>query len=339
VRRRDFTIGLLLVSAARSLRAQEKAKQHRIAIVIPAGPVDAINETGSDPLLRHLYQPFFEELRRLGDVEGQNLIVERYSGEGRPEGFSDLAREIAGRKPDLIVASTNPVALAARAADGTIPIVWIGVDPIAAGLVTSLAHPAGNVTGVSLFDNETHAKRLQIIKDVVPSASKIGYLTPRRAWETAGGQSLQRALQEVARQLQLSVIPMLIRESTPSEYQRVFAEITAERPDAIIVSDIGDLVPYRQLIVELTGKSRLPAIYPYREYVEAGGLMAYGIDLGELGQRMADDVHEILNGTKPGDIPIYQATKFQFIINLAAAKALGLTIPPALLALADEVIE
>lgn len=231
------------------------------------------------------------------------------------------------------------MALAARAADGTIPIVWIGVDPIAAGLVTSLAHPAGNITGVSLFDNETHAKRLQIIKDVVPSASKIAYLTPRRAWETAGGQSLQRALQEVARRLELSVIPMLIRESTPSEYQRVFAEIAPERPDAIIVSDIGDLVPYRQLIVELTGKSRLPAIYPYREYVEAGGLMAYGIDLGELGRRMADNVHEILNGTKPGDIPIYQATRFQFMINLEAAKALGLTIPPAPLAQADEVIE
>jgi putative tryptophan/tyrosine transport system substrate-binding protein len=339
MRRRDFTIGLLLASATRSVRAQRPAKQHRIAIVIPAGAVDAISETGGDTLLRRLYQPFFEELRRLGDVEGQNLIVERYSGEGRPEGFPDLAREIAGRKPDLIVASTNPVALAARAADGTIPIVWIGVDPIAAGLVTSLAHPAGNVTGVSLFDNETHAKRLQIIKDVVPSASKIAYLTPRRAWETAGGQSLQRALQEVARRLELSVIPMLIRESTPSEYQRVFAEIAPERPDAIIVSDIGDLVPYRQLIVELTGKSRLPAIYPYREYVEAGGLMAYGIDLGELGRRMADDVHEILNGTKPGDIPIYQSTSFALVINLKAAKTLGLAIPPALLALADEGIE
>jgi putative ABC transport system substrate-binding protein len=339
MRRRDFTIGLLLAAAARPVRAQERGKQHRIAIVIPAGPVAVISETSSDTLLRRLYQPFFEELRRLGDVEGQNLIVERYSGEGRPEGFADLAREIAGRKPDLIVASTNPVALAARAADGTIPIVWIGVDPIAAGLVTSLAHPAGNVTGVSLFDNETHAKRLQIIKDVVPSASKIAYLTPRRAWETAGGQSLQRALQEVARQLELSVIPMLIRESTPSEYQRVFAEIAPERPDAIIVSDIGDLVPYRQLIVELAGKSRLPGIYPYREYVEAGGLMAYGIDLGELGRRMADDVHEILNGAKPGDIPIYQSTRFALVINLKAAKALGITIPPSLLALADEVIE
>jgi putative tryptophan/tyrosine transport system substrate-binding protein len=320
------------------VQAQGPAK-HRIAIVIPAGPIAVISETSGDSLLRRLYQPFFEELRRLGDVEGQNLIVERYSGQGRPEGFPTLAREIADRKPDVIVASTNPVALAARAADGTIPIVWIGVDPIAAGLVTSLAHPAGNITGASLFDNETHAKRLQILKDVVPAASKVAYLSPRRAWESAGGQALQRALQEDGRRLELSVIPMLVEESIPSEYRRVFAEIASERPDALIVNDIGDLVPHRQLIVELAGKSRLPAIYPYREYVEAGGLMAYGVDLGELGRRMADEVHEILNGAKPGDIPIYQATRFPFVINLEAAKALGLTIPPALLALADELIE
>jgi putative tryptophan/tyrosine transport system substrate-binding protein len=139
--------------------------------------------------------------------------------------------------------------------------------------------------------------------------------------------------------LELSVIPMLVEESIASEYQRVFAEIAPERPDAIIVSDIGDLVPYRQLIVELAEKSRLPAIYGYREYVEAGGLMAYGADLGELGRRMADDVHQVLNGTKPGDIPIYQATRFAFVINLKTAKALGLAFPPALLAAADEVIE
>jgi putative tryptophan/tyrosine transport system substrate-binding protein len=338
MRRRDFTIGLLLASAT-GLRAQEQLKQRRIAIVEPAGPVTHISETSSDTLTRRYYHAFFEELRRLGDVEGQNLIVERYSSEGRPEGYADLARQVAGRNPDVIIAITNPLALAVRAASGTIPIVWIGVDPIAAGLVTSLAHPGGQLTGVNLFDNETQAKRLQILKDAVPSASKVAYLNPRRAWENAGGQALQRALQEVGRRLELSVIPMLPQESTPSEYRRVFAEIAQQRPDGLVVSDIGDLIPLRQLIVELAAKSHLPAIYPYREYVEAGGLMAYGVDLDELWRRMADDVHEILNGTKPGDIPIYQATKFPFVINLQAAKALGLTIPPSLLALADEVIE
>jgi putative ABC transport system substrate-binding protein len=196
MRRRDFAIGLLLAAAARTVRAQERAAQHRIAIVIPAGPVVFISDTSSDALSRRLYQPFFEELRRLGDVEGRNLIVERYSGEGQPDRFAELARAVAARNPDVIVPISNPVALAARAATGTIPIVWVGVDPIGAGLVTSLAHPGGNITGVSLFDAETYAKRLQILKDTVPSASKVGYLTPRRTWEDAYGQVLQRALRK-----------------------------------------------------------------------------------------------------------------------------------------------
>ena len=132
---------------------------------------------------------------------------------------------------------------------------------------------------------------------------------------------------------------MLLQESTPSEYQRVFAEMAQERLDGILVSDIGDLIPYRKLIVDLVEQSRLPAMYGYREFVEVGGLMAYEGDLGEEGRRMADDVHEILNGAKPGDIPIYQATKYELTINLKAAKALGLTIPPTLLARADEIIE
>ena len=326
-------IGLLLTATTRTMRAQERAKQHSVAIVA-AGSIASIDDPSS-----RLWQPFWNELRRFGDIEGQNLTIERYSGGGRPEGYPDLAREVVNRNPDLIVASTNPIALAVRAVGGSIPIVWIGVDPIAAKLATSLAHPGGNITGVNLFDNETYAKRLQILKDAVPSAFKVAYLSPRGGWENTGGQALQRALQDVGARLQMSVIPMLVQESTPSEYRRVFAEIMPERPDALIVSDIGDLFPHRQLIVELAEKSRLPAIYGPREFVEAGGLMAYGTDLGELGRRMAEDVHEILNGAKPGDIPIYQGTKFHFIVNLKAARALGLTFPPALLAGADEVIE
>ena len=182
-------------------------------------------------------------------------------------------------------------------------------------------------------------KRLQILKEAVPSMSKVAFLTPRRAWEGSYGQAFQPAYQEASRRLQISVIPMLLQESTPSEYQRAFAEIAQQRPDAIMVSDIGDLFPYRQLIVELIEKGRLPSIYGNREYVEAGGLMAYEGDVGEAGRRVADDVHQILNGTKAGEIPIYQSTRFALIINLKAAKALSLTIPPSLLAGADEVLE
>ena len=144
MRRRDFALGLLIAAATQSVRAEESAKQHRIAIVIPSGPVARISDS-----LPRLYQPFFEELLRLGDVEGQNLTIERYSGEGRREGFADLAREVVTWNPDVIVAITNPVAEAVRAANGTIPIVWIGGEPVQAGFATSLARPGGNITGVT----------------------------------------------------------------------------------------------------------------------------------------------------------------------------------------------
>jgi len=335
VRRRDFTIGLALAAAIRTVRAQERAAQHRIAIVTPADPVALISETNSDTFSRRLYQAFFEELRRLGDVEGQNLTVERYSGEGRPEGYADLAREVVSLNPDVIVARTNPIARAVRTATGTIPIVWIGVDAIGDGLVTSLARPGGNLTGVSLYDYQIWGKRLQILKEAVPSASEVAFLCPRASWESAFGQRLR----DLGKRLEISLTGMPLQQSTSSEYQRVFAEIEQHRPDAIIVHDIGDLIPYRQLIVELVEKSRLPAMYGWREYVEVGGLMAYEGDLGEAWRRMADDVHEILNGTEPGDIPIYQLTKFQLIINLKAAKAIGLALPTSVLAAADELIE
>jgi putative ABC transport system substrate-binding protein len=329
VRRRDFTIGLLLTSAT-GVRAQQPTKQHRIAIVIPAGPVARIDDPGIQ-----LYQAFWEELRRLGDVEGKNLTVARYSGEGGPEGYDDLAREVVDRNPEVIIAGTDPIALAARAASGTIPIVWIGGDPIRAGLAASLAHPGGNITGVSVYAGvEIWGKRLQILNEALPSATKVAFLEMR-----TDSAANERQLGDAGWRLGISVIDMPLQESTPSEYQRVFSEIARERPDAIIVSSDGALTPYRQLIVELAEKSRLPAMYGHRDFVEAGGLMAYESDLSELGRRMADDVHQILNGAKPGDIPIYQPTKFALVINLKAAKGLGLTIPPSLLGTADEVIE
>ena len=328
MRRRDFTIGFLLASAAQSVRAQERVKQHRIAIVA-SRPVALIDDPEN-----LFFGAFFEELRRLGDIEGQNLTVERYSGGGRPAGYADLAHQVVSGKPDVIVAGTNPIAAAVRAATGTIPIVWAGVEGIRDGLAASLAHPGGNLTGVDFNDYELWGKRLQILKEAVPSASKIAFLLPHRTWESNG-----QRLREMGRRLEILLVGMPLDESTPSEYERVFADIAPKRPDAILVHDIGDLLNYRQLIVELVNKIRLPAMYGAREFVEAGGLMAYQADQGEAGRRMADDVHQILNGANPGDIPIYQAAKFAFVINLNAAKALGLTLPPALLARADEVIE
>ena len=194
MRRRDVTAGLLLAAAAQPLWAQEPAKQRRIAIVIPAGPITSISDTGV-----RAWRAFFEELRRSGDVEGQNLTIERYSGEGRPEGYGDLAREVVDRKPEVIVASNDALAKAVRAATGAIPIVWIGGDPIQAGLATSLAHPGGNITGVTVYaGTEIWGKRLQILKEAVPAASKAAYLTTRVS-QAAEGQQLRDAPQTPAK--------------------------------------------------------------------------------------------------------------------------------------------
>jgi putative tryptophan/tyrosine transport system substrate-binding protein len=329
MRRRDFAIGLLLAAAVQSARGQERAQRHRIAI-LEASTVASIDEPDS-----RLWHPFWEQLRQLGDVDGQNLAVDRYSVEGRPESDVSLAREVVSRNPDVIVAVTDHNARAIHSANSTIPIVWIGGDPIEAGFAASLARPGGKITGVDVYArNEIWGKLLQIVKETVPSASKVAFL----AMAGPLGNQLQ-VLQEASERLRLSLLVRQITESIPSEYQRVFAEIAQARADAIMVHARGELLRSRQLIVELVEKNRLPAIYPWREYVEAGGLMAYASDFRELGRRMADDVHEILNGADPGDIPIYLPTKYEFVINAKAAKAIGLAIPPSLLARADEVIE
>jgi putative tryptophan/tyrosine transport system substrate-binding protein len=330
MRRRDFGIGVLLAATARTGRAQERIKQHRIAIVIASGPVARID----DPTSR-AWQAFWQELRRLGDVEGQNLTVERYSGEGRPEGYAELAREVVTRNPDVIVPISPPIMRAVSAATSTIPLVGSGAYT-GRGLVPSLARPGGNITGITVdVGEEINGKRLQLLKEAVPSASKVAVLAMHTEWEGTDGQQFR----EAGRRLAISLVPLLLEQSIPAEYQRVFAETEQKRPDAMIASGVSELFPYRQLIVALVEKSGLPAMYPYREYAEAGGLMAYGTDLAELWRRIANDLHEVLNGAKPGDIPIYQSTKFDFVINLKGAKTLGLIVPPALLATADEVIE
>jgi putative tryptophan/tyrosine transport system substrate-binding protein len=232
VRRRDLAIGILFATAIPSARAQIPANQRRIAIV-EASSVASIDDPGS-----RLWQPFWKELSRLGDAEGQNLSVERYSVEGRPESDIDLAREVVNRNPEVIVAVTDHNARAVHAANGTTPIVWIGGDPIEAGFAASLARPGGKITGVDVYArDEIWGKLLQIIKETVPSASKVAFL----AMAGALGNQLQ-VLQEASQRLQTSLILMQIEESTPSEYQRVFADIARERPDAIMVHARGELL-------------------------------------------------------------------------------------------------
>lgn len=313
------------------VRAQQRAAP-RIALFHPAIPVALLTETGGGTAWR----AFFSELRRLGYFEGQNLLIERYSAEGHHERYADMAREIVGRNPDLIVTGTNPVLLAFKAATSTIPIVAFMIDPLKAGLVASLARPGGNVTGITLDPGiEIWGKRLELLKEAIPSMTRTAFLSMREGWDGSFGQ----AMHDVASRLGISLISMLPNAGTTSEIERVFAEMAERRPDAVLVTGEGDLYANWQLIAELARKYRLPMMCPYRDYVDAGGLMAYTVDLAELLRRLAHDVHQILNGTKPGEIPIYQPTKFDLLINGKTAKALGLTLPPALLSRADEMID
>ena len=334
MKRREFITLLGGAAAACPLtaRAQQPATQHRIAIFHPAIPTTLITETGGGSAWR----AFFAELRRLGYVEGKNLIVERYSAEGHHERYADLAREIVTRNPDLIVTGTNPVVIAVAAATSTIPIVAFMLDPLKAGLVNSLGRPGGNLTGITLdAGTEIWGKRLQMLKEAIPSTAKVAFLGMRDGWEGSSGQ----VLRDAGDRLGISLVFMLPREGTPSEIKSVFAAMVQQRLDAVLVSGEGDLYAHRQLIVELAAKNRFPAMCPYRDYVEAGGLMAYAVDLAELLRRMADAVHKILRGARAGDIPIYQPTKFELLINRKTAKALGLTLSPTLLASAAEIIE
>jgi ABC-type uncharacterized transport system substrate-binding protein len=334
MRRREFItlLGGATAGWPLAVRAQRSAAQNRIAIFHPAIPITHLTETGGGSAWR----AFFAELRRLGYVEGENLIIERYSAEGHHERYADLAREIVSRNPDLIVTGTNPVVIAVTAATSTIPVVAFMLDPLKAGLITSLARPGGNLTGITLDAGlEVWAKRLEMLKEAIPSTAKAAFIGMRGGWEG----SSEQVLRDASDRLGISLVLMLPEKGTPSEIERVFAALEQQRPDAVLVSGEGDLYAHRQLIVELAKKSRLAVMCPYRDYVEAGGLMAYAVDLAELLKRMADNVHQILKGAKPGDIPIYQPTKFELLINLKTAKALGLTLPPALLARAAEIIE
>ena len=334
MRRREFItfVGGAAVAWPLKARSQQPTTQQRIAIFHPAIPTALLTETGGGSAWR----AFFGELRRLGYVEGGNLIIERYSADGHHERYAAIAREIVMRKPDVIVTGTNPVVTAFNAETRTIPVVAFMLDPLHAKLVTNLSRPAGNITGITLDPGiEVWGKRLEILKEAIPSTAKAAFLGMRGGWEGPSGQ----VLRDAASRLGISLEFTLPEKGTPSEIERAFTAMEQQRPDALLVSGEGDLYANRQLIAELSVKTRLPAMCPYRDHVEAGALMGYAVDLAELLRRMADDVHQILKGAKPGDIPIYQPTKFELLINLKTAKTLGLTLPRELLTRADELIE
>ena len=330
MRRREF-VGLLGGAALWPFAAHAQQKPRRLAFVHSGIPADRLTESGGPFWVRR----FYETLRGLGDIEGSNLVVERFSAEGRSNRFAALVAEVVSRKPDVIVTNFNDLVKAFVTATTTIPIVAIVGDPIATGLVTNLARPGGNLTGVSINAGVgIFAKRLQIMKEAVPSAVKIGHLVSGK-WDD-GDTAPQDA---AAARLGVTLTRILMTAVSDAELARVFADMAERKLDGVIIDEGGSFLAQRAAIAALAAKHRIPFIYPYRDYVEEGGLMALAPDLGELAARMANDVHQILDGAKAGDIPFYQPSKFQLLFNLKTAKAIGLDLPATLVARTDEVIE
>jgi putative ABC transport system substrate-binding protein len=276
-----------------------------------------------------------DSLRELGYVEGRNLELERRYAEGRIERLPALAAELVRRRPDAIVAP-SPVAIeAVRTATKTIPAVMIfaAADPVELGMVASLARPGGNITGVALSAGTTlTSKRLELLKEVIPRAARIGLLTTKEP----GARAQVREAEQAAAQLRVKLV---VVEARGRDYERAFATLASERPDALCVLASVILNNDRMQIIELASRHRLPAIYQWREHVDAGGLMSFGSSLREIFQRVAIFVDRIFKGANPGDLPVEQPTQFELGINLKTAKALGITIPSSLLVRADHVIQ
>jgi len=319
-----LTLGLF--AAPLAAEAQQAGKVPRIGWL--GGPT----RESAEPFV----QAFQRGLKDLGWVEGQNIVIEwRFAG-GRAERLPDLAAELVRLQPDVIVAPSTPTALAAKNATKTIPIVTVaGSDPVGLGLVASLARPGGNITGLTSYvTREIAGKQLEVLKATVPKVSRVAVL-----WNPATpGQALWLRDTEVA-SLALGVQLLPLEARSLNDFDSAFAAMTTKRAGALLV--LGDVmfVTHRIRLADLAAKSRLPTMSTHREYVEAGGLMSYGPINSELFRRAATYVDKILKGAKPADLPVEQPTKFELVINLKTAKALGLTIPSSVRVRADQVIE
>jgi putative ABC transport system substrate-binding protein len=286
----------------------------------------------------HLREAFLQGLRDLAYVEGRNVVIEYRDAEGKIERLPALAAELVSLKVDVIVAAVSAAALAAKQATRTIPIVFPAVsDPVATGLVTSFSRPGGNSTGLSFFAPELVGKSMQLLKRAAPGVSRVAVLWEPSAFAEHQGKALLKAAEVAARTLGVRL--QIVKAPGPDDFEMAFSEMIGARADALIVLTSATFVQARRRLVDLAAKSRLPAMYPLREYVGAGGLMFYGPNILDQYRRAATYVDKILKGAKPADLPVEQPTKFELVINLKTAKALGLTIPQSLLQRADQVIE
>jgi putative ABC transport system substrate-binding protein len=316
----------LLLAIFHITHAQQPAKIFRIGFLDPS------TASGSAVLL----DAFRQELSKLGWIEGKNFTIEYRFGEQKLERVPELAADLVRLKVDLIVVTGGPPALAAKKATSTIPIVMTSADPVSQGLVTNLARPGGNVTGLSSLGTELNTKRLEILKDAIPKLARVGLLRSEGAGVATDLQLKELRPAAVALKLKLEEIET---QPDPKGLESAFKTAKQKQVSAIMMITSPRFFAERKRIVELTGKYRLPAIYSQKEFVDEGGLMSYGADYDELYRRAAVYVDKILKGAKPADLPVQQATKFEFIINLKAAKQIGLTIPVRVLERANKVIK
>jgi putative tryptophan/tyrosine transport system substrate-binding protein len=303
--------------------------------IVRIGFLDAGTAAGSAGLL----DTFWQEMRKLGWIEGKNITTEYRFAEGKTERRPELAADLVRLKVDLIVVSWTGAALAAKSATTTIPIVMTNSgDPVGDGLVATLARPGGNVTGFSTLATELISKRLEILKDAVPKLARVGLLRPSGASRAIAGSLQLKEIKAAALALKLKLEEIETQPGTKG-LESAFKTAKEKQVGAIMTTATGPVFAERKRVVELAGKYRLPAIYPQKEFVDEGGLMSYGVDYGDVYRRAAVYVDKILKGAKPADLPVQQATKFEFVINLKAAKQIGLTIPVDLLQRANKVIK
>jgi putative ABC transport system substrate-binding protein len=327
MRRRDFIAGISGSAAAWPIAA--RAQQ-------PAMPVIGYLYAGSAAPVRHLIEIFRRGLAETGYIEGQNVIIDYRFAEGRYDRLSGLAGELVRRQVSVIVSpQTGAGALAVRAATSSIPIVFsVHLDPVKLGLVTSLARPGGNATGVNFLTGEVATKRLGLLCELIPAAKRIALLINPN---NPGAESTRKDL--TAGALTLGVQGEVVHARDSSEIERAFATLINKNPDALLVAGDALFTNRRVQLVTLAARHAIPAAYSVREFAEAGGLMSYGTNLIEVTRQLANYTGRILKGANPADLPVVQSTKFELVINLPTARALGLNIPPMLLARADEVIE
>jgi putative tryptophan/tyrosine transport system substrate-binding protein len=321
-----FVLSAMLFAVGGSAEAQQPARiPARIGILIPS----------SVSFLSARVEAFRQRLREHGYVEGKNIFIEYRYAEGKPERLPDLAAELVRLKVDVIVTVSPSATLAAKKASGTTPIVFASAnDPVETGLVSSLARPGGNITGLSLMVPDLDGKRLELLKEAFPSVARVAFL-----WNPSGlrGNLPLTEMEAAAKPLQLKLLSLEVRSL--DDFDSAFARAKKEGAQALITIPTALITTQQRQVLDFASKNRLPAMYPASEFVEAGGLMSYAPSYTDLWRRAADFVDKILKGTKPADMPVEQPTKFEFLVNLKTAKQIGLTIPQKVLERADKVIQ